>query len=431
MSSVEQLSRTVLLLRADLELSESRSVLSALTTPSILLVADAAVMSTLPGQVALTTSAMLMARSGHSIFIDAPDAELLGHQPPLAGRSVHEAVAGVGDKLIDGVNVSIGCPLFVPDIAFIFGGGEAGVGVRAKRLVSVGWTDWSGELRDWPRRAVGAPTDWPMGAMAAATLAAAEALKIAGRTLAALSPHASHYRDLFAPSGSPRVALAPEATPKVPTLGKFDIISAGAVSNAFLYALLRLPGVTGEARAFDRDRSEPPNRNRNVLLLPQFERLPKVDLFQHFGVALTINGIPRHFQRADLDTVSERIAVGVDDIPTRWMLAGAPARWMGVGATSHFNAMASVHYPYAACAACLHPHDEPLEGETPTIAFVSFLAGLLMAADLLRDVAGWEASLASRYRYLTPLQIQGAWEGPVAPTPRCPAKCPASRLRAS
>lgn len=430
MTSAEQLSRTILLFRTDLELNDPGMVLRALTTPSILLVADETAMGTLSGQVALTTSAMLMARSGHSVFIDAPDAELLGHQPPLSGRTVHEAVAGVGDKLIDGVHVSIGCPLFVPDIAFIFGGGNAGIGVRAKRLVSVGWTDWAGELREWPLRCMSAPTDWPMGAMAAAVLVAAEAMKVVGRALVRSSPHAAHYRDLFAASDTPRLSLAPESTPKVSRLGEIDIISAGAVSNAFLYALLRLPSVTGKARAFDRDRSEPPNRNRNVLLLPDFERLPKVDLFEHFSLGLTVTGIPRHFERPDLATIAERVAVGVDDIPTRWMLAGARTSWMGVGATSHFNSMASVHYPYAACAACLHPHDEPMDGDTPTIAFVSFLAGLLVAADLLRDVSGAEASLTSRYRYLTPLQLGGMWEGPVAPTQRCPAKCPMSRLRA-
>lgn len=431
MLSAEQLSRTILLLRTDLLLDDPNVVLRALTTPSILLVADESVMSTLSGQVALTTSAMLMARSGHSVFIDAPDAELLGHQPPLIGGSVHEAVTSVGDKLIDGVHVSIGCPLFVPDIAFIFGGGNAGIGVRAKRLVSVGWSEWAGELRDWPLRCKPAPTEWPMGAMAAAVLVAAEAMKLVGIALARFSPHGGHYRELFAPSKTARLSLAPESTPKVPMLGDLDIISAGAVSNAFLYALLRLPRLQGNARAFDRDRSEPPNRNRNVLLLPDFERLPKVDLFEHFGVGLTVTGIPRHFEKSDLDTIAERVAVGVDDLPTRWMLAGARVSWMGVGATSHFNSMASVHYPYAACAACLHPHDEPMEGDTPTIAFVSFLAGLLMAADLLRDVGRSEASLASRYRYLTPLQLCGDWEGPVAPTAKCPAGCPASRLRAS
>lgn len=430
MINVEQLSRTILLLQSDLGLADPALVLRALASTSILLVADEEVVGTLSGQVAVTTSAMLMARSGHSVFIDAPDATLVGHQPPLMGASIHEAVADIGDKLIDGANVSIGCPLFVPDIAFVFGGGRAGLGVRAKRIVSVGWTDWAGELRDWPLRPACALGDWPMGAMAAAVLVASEAIKIAGRALLPFSPHPAHYRDLFAPCGGPVLRLAPSSTPKAAKLGNIDIISAGAVSNAFLYALLRLPEVEGHARAFDRDRSDASNRNRNMLLVPPFDRLLKVDLFEQFSRSLEIRGVPRHFEESDVGNLFRRVAVGVDDIPTRWALAGARSDWMGVGATSHFNSMASVHFPYSACPACLHPHNEEIEGDTPTIAFVSFLSGLLMAADLLRDVGGSEAALASRYRYLTALQVEGAWEGPVAPTGLCPAGCPASRLRA-
>jgi hypothetical protein len=324
----------------------------------------------------------------------------------------------------------MGWPLLMPDMAFVFGGGTAGVGVRAKRIVSVGWTEWAGEIRDWPLGTFAASTDWPLGAMAAAVLVASEAVKMAGRTLAAVSPHAGHYHELFAPLPAAQLRLAPESTPKLARVGELDIISAGAVSNAFLYALLRVPNVAGHARAFDRDRSEPSNRNRNILLVPDFERLPKVDLFEHFSNGFEVKGLSRHFGEADLATIAERVVVGVDDIPTRWMLAGARCSWMGVGATSHFNSMASAHFPYSACAACLHPHDEPLEGDTPTIAFVSFLAGLLVAADFLRNVAGTDVGLASRQQYLTSLQPRGAWAGPVAPTPACPADCPASRLRA-
>lgn len=430
MTSADQLARTVLLFQTDLELRDPFVVLQALTAPVVVLVAGQGIVSTRAGQVAITTSAMLMARSGHSVFIDAPDAQLIGKQPPLKGSTLHDALCGIGDKLIDGVQITVGCPLFVPDIAFVFGGGVVGIGVRAKRTVSVGWTDWAGELMDWPRQLACTSDEWPMGAMAAATLVAAEAAKVAGRSLTAISAHAAHYRDLFAPSANARLVLAPELTPKTSQIGNVDIISAGAVSNGFLYALLRIPGVRGSARAYDRDRSDASNRNRNMLLLPDFDGQLKVDLFQHFGLGLEITPVARHFDKTDLPSLADQVVVGVDDIPTRWLLAGACAQWMGVGATSHFNSMASIHYPYSACVACLHPHDEPQAGATPTIAFVSFLAGLLMAADMLRNVAGADASLASRYRYLTPLQMDGDWSGVVAPASACPARCSASRLRA-
>jgi hypothetical protein len=189
--------------------------------------------------------------------------------------------------------------------------------------------------------------------------------------------------------------------------------------------------VTGDARVFDRDVSDHSNRNRNMLLLPEFVGESKVGLFQYFGAGICIDGVARHFEEADLSKLHYRVAVGVDHIPTRWTLARARTGWMGVGATSHFESMASVHYPYSACAACLHPQDEAQIGPTPTIAFSSFLAGLMIAADFLRDVAGAEASLASRYRYLTALQTDNPWSSSVVPNPNCPAHCPASLLRAA
>ena len=429
MNSAEQLSRTILLFQTDLGIANPAIVYRAITAPRISLIADSSVMNTLSGQVAISTAAMLMARSGHSVFIDAPDAPLIGYQPPMTGRTIHEAINSIGDRMIDGVSISIGCPLLLPDIAFVFGNGGTAMGVSAKRMVSVGWSDWSAELAPWPVQARCDPGDWPIGAMGAAVLAASEAAKLAGLSLARLAGSAGHFHELFAPTQAVRMLLAPDTTPRRPDLGAFDMISAGAVSNAFFYALLRLPGANGSARAFDKDISDHPNRNRNMLLLPEFVERPKVELFKHFGQGISVDPVDRHFDESDLASLSDRIAVGVDDIPTRWILAKRRLDWMGVGATSHFNSMASVHYPHGACAACLHPQDESLVGPTPTIAFVSFLAGLMMAADFLVDVAQADASIVSHHRYVNAFQPGNPWESHVVPRADCPAKCPASRMK--
>ena len=431
MSSAEQLSRTTLLFQTDLGITDPALVHRALMAPSISLVADAGTINTFAGQVAISTAAMLMARSGHSVFIDAPDAPLIGYQPPMEGRTFHQALERISTKLIDGVSVAIGRPLLLPDIAFVMGDGNVARGVHARRIVSVGWTNWSAELSQWPMETYRSGGDWPIGAMGAAVLIAAEAAKIVGRALTRRSDSAPHFRELFAPSQIARLVLAPESTPCIAQLGRFDIISAGAVSNAFLYSLFRLPHVTGNARAFDKDASDHSNRNRNMLLLPEFVGLSKVGLFQHFSSEIGVDPVPRHFTEADLSDLADRVTVGVDDIPTRWTLAGARTAWMGVGATSHFESMASVHYPYSACAACLHPQDEAQVGPTPTIAFSSFLAGLMMAADFLHGVSGAETSLPSRYRYLTALQTANPWSSIVVPNPNCPAHCPPSLLRAA
>lgn len=428
MNSAEQLSRTMLLLATDLGINHDKAIVRALHQPNVVLVADIEVASSFAGQVALTTTAMLARRSGHQVFVDAPDAPLIGFQPPMAGSSLHEAIVSVADKMIHGDTIAIGCPLLVPDIALVFGNGTAGVGVRAKRIISVGWSKWSGTLNNWPIQSPWEDCSNPFGAMTAAALAAAEVFKISGRILLPISSGAAGFRDVFAPSKNLHFRLAPEDTQLCTKVDTFDIISAGAVSNAFLFALARVDGITGVGRVFDADRSDHPNRNRNMLLLPDAISFPKVDTFV-LPIDLTIQPIPRHCEETDLSSMANHVIVGVDDIPARWMLAKGKPYWMAVGATSHFSAMASVHYGHAACAACLHPKDEDAEGPTPTVAFVSFFAGLQVAADFMVEMSGTDFSLVSRQVYWTPFHPQTAVRAQVYPTPNCPAGCNASQLR--
>jgi hypothetical protein len=428
MSRAKQLARTTLLFQRDLGIDDAEIVLHALAAPKIVLTASDAVMQTRAGQAALLTAAMLIARSGQRVYIHALDAPLIGYQPPFAGRTFYEAIRNIRGELIDGNDIEFGFPLGA-DIAFVFGGDSSIAPLQARRTVSVGWTAWAGEVNVWPRRSRCAERDWPIGALIAAVLVAAEAIKLSGAGLCRIVDHSGHYAELFGLSRGSHIRVAPDDTPRISNLGAIDIISAGAVSNAVLYTLLRLPDVVGDARVFDRDYSDQSNRNRNMLLLASLEHLSKVGLFEHFGRGLRIDPVQRHFEKNDLESLSDQVVVGVDNVPTRWLLAERRSLWMGVGATSHFNAMSSVHYPYSACAGCLHPHDEDIPGDTPTISLVSFLAGLFVAADILIEASRSTAYLASRQRYVTPLQTLGAFSGPVAPHPDCPAKCPASRIK--
>jgi hypothetical protein len=427
MSRAQQLARTALLFQSDLGTDDTELVLHALGAPKIVLTGGDAATQTRAGQSALLTAALLIARSGQRVYVHALDVPLIGYQPPFSGRTLYEAIHNIRGELIDGNGIEIGFPMG-SDLAFVFGGESSTAPLQAKRTITVGWTAWSGEINAWPRRSRFAERDWPLGALVAAVLVAAEAIKLSGAALCRILGHHGHFAELFGLSGGSRIRLAPDDTPKTSNLGLFDMISAGAVSNAVLYTLLRLPDVVGEARVFDRDRSDQSNRNRNMLLIASLEHLTKVALFERFGRGLRIDPVARHFEADDLQTLSDQVVVGVDNVPTRWLLAQRQSLWMGVGATSHFNAMSSVHYPYTACAACLHPHDEDMPGDTPTISFVSFLAGLFVAADLLIEASGSRAFLAARQRYVTPLQTAGAIYGPVAPNPDCPAGCPVSQI---
>lgn len=430
MDSAGQLARTSLLFQTDLNIAHSSTVIKALMAPRILLIADDDIISSLAGQVAISTAAMLMARSGHAVLVNTPNAPLVGYQPPMVGRTFHEAILSLTQKLISDVEIVHGQPEEVSDIAFVFGNKPLSTIIRAKRIVSVSWTDWSAELLDCPLPHFAVARDWPIGAMGAAVLAAAEAVKIAARLLVQIANSPLHFQELFKPSTTSRIVLAPEKTSKINQFSRFDMISAGAVTNGFLYCLLRIPRVVGQGRVFDKDISDGTNQNRNMLLIPEFLERPKVDLFKYFSAGINIETVHRNFEERNLESLSDYVAVGVDDIQTRWTLARANAKWIGVGATSHFESMASVHFPNAACIACLHPKDEPQLGPTPTISFVSFLSGLMMAADFLRDMAKEGEAGNSRQQYLTALQIN-PWVGIVPVNKRCPNKCAASRLLAA
>jgi molybdopterin/thiamine biosynthesis adenylyltransferase len=426
----QQLARTTLLLQIDLNIVEPSLILSALTDIVVVLHAEKHIVETFAGQVAISTAAMLMARSGHKVYINTPDAILLGDQPPLKGRFFHEALNHISGKLISGLHFSIGSPTALADIVVCFGNNTLSL-PHGMRLVRAMWSKWSGTLDSMAISRTSTETSWPIGALVAATLAAAEVFKVAAIKLLSSSSNATHYQELFAPIEISTLRLAPEETACFGSLGIFDIISAGAISNAFLYSLYRVPGIVGRGRVFDGDKSDQTNRNRNMLLTSELLYQPKVFALSHFSQGIDLTPINRHFDESDLMTLADQIIVGVDDVPTRWLLAESQSKFIGVGATTHFNSMASVHYPLSGCIACLHPTDDFEQGPVPTVAFVSFLSGLMVAADFLREVSSNQIENQSRHAFMNPLQTSHPWFSKDFGNPRCPACCAASKRKAA
>jgi molybdopterin/thiamine biosynthesis adenylyltransferase len=186
-------------------------------------------------------------------------------------------------------------------------------------------------------------------------------------------------------------------------------VSGGAIVNAILYALARVPGVEGHARIIEPDRADLSNLNRYMLLLrSRLNTLKADDLAAVLaGSGLTIGPIPSRYEPSELPLLlplAASVLVGVDDIPTRWLVQRARPDWLGVGATTHWSAMASFHAPGLGCAECLHPTDDPGNALIPTVAFVSFWAGLLTANYFLRHRARSVVSLDEQQVYLTALR---------------------------
>lgn len=431
MTRVEQLSRTIALYKTDLGITDDHVVDAALRRPNILLAIGHPASSTRAGQCSILTAAMLLARSGHNVFVQATDGPMVGHQPPFEGASLHEAVQSVHGQLIEGSSIRLGAADRI-DIAFDFGTASSIAPYQGPRTVTVGWSAWSGEISDWPPSAPVTEFDWPMGAMAAAVMVAAEVSKMVARSLASLSADPGETSKRFAKSCHARLTLAEESTPKLSAIGDFTAISAGAVTNGLFYSLSRLPDLLGRAWVYDSDPSDPSNLNRNMMLLQGLLQLSKVELLEHFGHGLKVFPKSKLFEEAELQSLRGRVTVGVDHLPSRWLLARGRYDWMSVGATEHFNVLSSVHFPFSGCPACLHPHDEPGPPITPTIAHVSFLAGLLQAANLVAEVAGAKASLQSAQRYIFTTAFgrnSDEIRSGIFVRRDCPAACPASQAK--
>lgn len=402
MTIADALNRTFLLMRSNLEpgVSDER-LLTALRSTRVILAADAATLATHSGQSAFAAAAIMMARSAHSVWLAAPETPILGAQPPLTDGYLIAALHDLGRDLLPEWSFEQGEPGKV-DLAVVFG--SLDFAVNAGFVLHANASDWacevsSSDLGSWKGG------DWPIGGLASATVAAGEAFKAAMRTLRELA-NSSLFDDLHAPVDHLEIALAEEETPKVAELGAFDFVSAGAIGNSALHILLRVPGVTGNCRIIDHDLNGLTNLNRNALLRHSRLDMPKVEDIASYANGLAIEPIPHRFAGDGEPPIELRktVLVGVDHIPSRWAVQASEPEWLGIGGTEEFSVQVSWHKKGLACARCLHPSDVPLDGEIPTGAFVSYWAGLILAATLLRLRSGVPLKTEEQQAFLSALR---------------------------
>lgn len=421
----EALSRTLLLMRTDLDTSTPEAeLLDALTSVRVVVHVGPDAMATRSGQTAIVTAALTMARSGHSVWVDGADVAMIGHQPPLAGGNLIEALVATGDDLLPGRSIGRGTPPQA-DLAVMVGRAVPAAG--AARVVAIDAKDWSARLSVSPMAWSG--DDWPLGAVGAGALVASEAFRIAMRRLAAHARDRAYFDELYAPSGEVSFSIAPDRTPATSALPGFDFVSGGAIANAALFALARLPGLSGTGRVLDDDVSALSNLNRNALLVRSALDVHKVvDLAQRVG-GLAISPEPVRYTAGM--RVEPTTLMGVDDIPSRWAVQAAGPEWLGVGATEGFAVLASSHAAGQPCVGCLHPIAAAPDGPIPTAAFVSLLSGLLLVARWQRSLGPEGGAIPDQQTFLNALRPEGWNFGsmPIAANPACPVGCAASRSR--
>jgi hypothetical protein len=418
----EALDRTLLLMRDCLTPSATDAqMITALTGTTVALVGTERNLATHSAQCAYVTAALLMARSGHRIFLVAPDVTLAGAQPPLTGTNLVSALVEVGRDLLPGIEFSVGLPAEPQHAAVFFG--DSDVHIVAGRSIYVNATDWSAQLSGREQARPWHADTWPCGGLAAGVLAATEVFKTAMQLLRALRSDELLFDDLFAPANDLSFAVAPASAPKGLTLGEFDLISGGAITQAALFALTRVPGIAGRGRVMDAERTDLSNLNRYALLRRSSVEQQKAGLLSHLGMPrLDLQPIAAHYEGGEILGVRlrPRVLVGVDDIRVRWRVQEAGPQWLGIGATTHWCAMASFHRHGLGCARCLHPRDDEDRSRIPTAPFVSFLAGLQLASYFLRTSAGEAIPSSEQYTYCSPLRLERVWRSAVSPRPRCP-----------
>lgn len=433
---VRCLNRTLLLMRDEFgeTISDCR-LLEALTDLRVALIADGSNISSHAAQTTFVTAALLMARSGHKVFLMAPDVEMIAPQPPLRSGKIINQLTIVGNNILPNLEFAVGEPDGEVDLAI--GLGDSPIRIRSRRKIRLNATAWSGSIAREDQPYPWQAALWPFGALAAAGLGAGEAFKMAMYKLLPYAARRASTAAVFAPVGEARFQLALDDTPLSRDLGQVDCISGGAITNSILYCLARIPGVTAYGRIIEPDTADFSNLNRNMLLLRSSCEPPSAlkasDLASTLCPGLCFEPVAELYDSrlaATIQPLAPSVLVGVDDIPTRWLIQEASPSLLIVGATSHWSAMASFHSPGIGCAQCLHDKDHRGNDLIPTTACVSFWAGLLSAAYLARHAAGENLFISEQQVFLTPFRPEAPFSSPVAKREGCPTCLQISNARA-
>jgi hypothetical protein len=406
----------------------------ALTTLTARIACDKANTSTITGQHLIVTLALLLARTGISVELALPDTKLLSPQPPLTGDRLRTALTDSGAELVPGVR--LGPDLGPPFISFVIGDTPHAGPRDALRLSGDEWGLQIGPAsvaqgRRWTGRV-------PFGALACAATAAAEVLRAAlpllsdavGAELIAEAhrltidqPLALDLREFFPALGSEL------------RFGEIDAISGGAITNAALYVLRRTPGAHGKMRVIEAEALDLSNINRYMLALRRHVGTAKTEMLESYaGGGIEVAGVPLRLEEPTIEEIgplAHHVLVGVDYIPSRWLIQREAPGWVGVGSTQSLDVLVSSHAQGEACAGCLHPREIDNDAVVPTISFVSFWAGLLLALELLCETTGHTSRAQAVFAWPFGYNGPHLMRLPVAVQHACPVGCEASQRKAA
>jgi molybdopterin/thiamine biosynthesis adenylyltransferase len=396
----EFFSRSCLFTKYAVGLGENQNYQSIMSNAEVAITGSQQELARPNGQLMATMVANLLSRFSRHLTLIIPDDIPLLIEPPMAHcTNLVECLASV----IKNINPTVQLEIIsegkngLYDAVLVIGRYKKELG-RTIYIASDGWiayVDTEGNSFGWVSNNSNA-----IGAYTAACLGAAEIFKI---TMSKLG-----RRNLFntASSGSYIFSaldygfrvnrLANPVLPRVYFSRPAHLISLGAINSALLYTLRSIP-VRCEVSIIEPQMAEISNLNRYLLLTAQdaISGSTKCSVAQkwaqrHIGVEAYAESYEDY--RTRLKSPIDIALVGVDNDQTRWKVQEDLPRILLCGGTELSQIRISRHVnPFKeACLGCIYPKRDtpPLTAQTeavPSISFVSGLAGVLMAGELLKE----------------------------------------------
>lgn len=241
----------------------------------------------------------------------------------------------------------------------------------------------------------------PIGAQLAACFGAAEIFKaffsrISGCNSLDVTPIGSFVFSSFDYGFKQGSMINPSLPDSIP-LETVYLVSVGAINSATAYTLRSIPGIRGRLVAIEPQGIETSNLNRYLLATMNDVTLKKskVELLKNFvSGPFQVLTFPYNYQSGKQRCPIDLVVLGVDRDESRWTVQEDFPRLILCGGTELSFVRVSRHDDFLnkACVGCLYPKLPPLGftpsselAPVPTISFVSALAGVLLAAEIIKE----------------------------------------------
>ena len=384
-------SRTGLFAKYSLDYSiETDKYIERLRNVKIAVTGKREILSSFNGQNMLLMSINLLSRFCMNIDLIMPhDIKAIIDVPLLGNNSLSSELV----KIVKGINPfnEIGVMESTEkryDVVIAIGGCSVVLG-RTVFINSDGWLSYA-NTEDNSMQWVSNNHN-PIGAYVAACIGVAELFKMIfaqfkqSRYIGSLVFSAFDY-------GFKHNAFVNPSLPNEIAMATIHFVSMGAINSGVLYTLCAVPGIRGNVVMIEPDKLDVSNLNRYAFSFAQdaSEHLSKIEsAIKFIGSRLTIEStfsesyknVSKTFEQVDF------AVVGVDNVEARWDVQSDNPRNIICGGTVIDRIQLSMHKfrRQGACLKCFYPElfpggEEPI----PTISFVSFLAGVLMAGEIIK-----------------------------------------------